>query len=163
MERLHFANLSDRISCIAVAILLLAMATPSLAKSEAVEQHRSFNYISASDLMKRIEYGESLFLIDIQVEEEYAKHHLRGTFPTHAYPVKTDEEQAKLLPALKNIINTDNDVVIICPRGAGGAKRTYKYLNEKGVGEDRLLILKEGQSGWPYPEMLVNTVDNKGE
>jgi hypothetical protein len=39
-------------------------------------------------------------------------------------------------------------VVIVCPRGAGGARRTYNYLRDKGIAAERLLILEKGQEGW---------------
>ncbi|NIP26153.1 MAG: rhodanese-like domain-containing protein, partial [Phycisphaerae bacterium] len=41
-------------------------------------------------------------------------------------------------------------VVIVCPRGGGGAKRTYDYFKAKGVAEARLTILAGGQKDWPY-------------
>jgi len=41
------------------------------------------------------------------------------------------------------------------PRGAGGAKRSYDYLKEKGIAEEGLLILEKGMAGWSYPETTV--------
>ena len=42
---------------------------------------------------------------------------------------------------------------IVCPRGAGGAKRAYDYMEEKGIPKARLSILEKGQGGWPYKEL----------
>jgi hypothetical protein len=51
---------------------------------------------------------------------------------TNAYPAKTDEE--KKLDGVQSSINSSKeDVVIVCPRGGGGAKNTYEYLKTKGV------------------------------
>ena len=38
--------------------------------------------------------------------------------------------------------------MIVCPRGAGGAKRTYDHLLQQGIAAERLLILEKGQEGW---------------
>ena len=47
------------------------------------------------------------------------------------------------------------EVVIICPKGKGGAVNTYEYLQSKGVPESRLFILEGGIDGWPYADMFV--------
>jgi thiosulfate/3-mercaptopyruvate sulfurtransferase len=49
-------------------------------------------------------------------------------------------------------------VVIVCPRGGGGAKRAYDHLAGQGVTGGRLFILEQGQQGWPYPELLEQTM-----
>lgn len=118
---------------------------------------QSYNYISASDLKKRIESGDRVFLLDIQVEKEYSKHHIANTFATYAYPVESADDRAKLKSALEKIRNSKEDIIIVCPRGAGGAKRTYEYLKAEGIVSNRLFILEKGQSGWPYPELLAGT------
>ena len=117
----------------------------------------SYNYISAFDLKKRIESGAQVFLLDIQVEKEYSKHHIVNTFATYAYPVESIGDRAKLKSALGKIRNSKEDIIIICPRGAGGAKRTYDYLQAEGIVSNRLYILEKGQSGWPYPELIAAT------
>jgi len=50
---------------------------------------------------------------------------------------------------------TANDVVVICPRGDGGAKNTYDYLKKKGIDEKRIFILKEGMQSWQHKELTV--------
>ncbi len=47
------------------------------------------------------------------------------------------------------------DVVIICPKGKGGALNAYDYLKSKGVPENRLFILEGGIDDWPYPDLFV--------
>jgi len=83
------------------------------------------------------------------------KHHFKGSLETNAYPVKSEEERKKLDKTLERINASQDDVVIVCPRGGGGAKNTYDYLKEKGVEEKRLFILEKGMEGWPHPEMCV--------
>jgi rhodanese-related sulfurtransferase len=93
--------------------------------------------------------------VDIQIPEEFEKHHFRGAIETNAYPVKTDEEKKKLDRILPIISSSIEDVVIICPRGGGGARNTYEYFKTRGVPESRLYILEKGIEGWPYQEMFV--------
>jgi hypothetical protein len=69
--------------------------------------------------------------------------------------VKSDEERARLDKTLERINATAAEVVIVCPRGGGGAKNTYDYLKAKGVDEKRLFILEKGMEGWSFPEMCV--------
>ncbi|NIQ98314.1 MAG: rhodanese-like domain-containing protein [Desulfuromonadales bacterium] len=118
----------------------------------------SYNYLSAGSVKEKIEAGERMILVDIQVEEEYAARHLPGAVATHAYPVKSDVDRQKLAAVLPMIRASAEPVVIVCPRGGGGAKRTYDYLKGQGVAEARLNILEKGQKGWPYAKMTESGV-----
>jgi thiosulfate/3-mercaptopyruvate sulfurtransferase len=118
---------------------------------------QTFNMISPADLKKRLESGDKPMLLDIQVEADYAKHHLPGAVPTYAYPAKSDEERARLKPAIGKILASKDDVVIVCPAGGGGARNTYDFLKSQGVPESRMRILEKGQKGWPYAEMVTGT------
>jgi rhodanese-related sulfurtransferase len=133
----------------AAALLVLLATSGVLAES--------FNYMTPAELKQRLESGNPPFMVDIQVEKEYARHHLPGTFPTYAYPARSEEEREKLKPAVGQILATKQDVVIICPAGGQGAKNAYRFLKEQGVPESRMRILEKGQGGWPYPEMLSTT------
>lgn len=115
---------------------------------------QSQNMITPADLKKRLESGDKPMLVDIQPEADFAKHHLPGAMATFAYPAKSDDERAKLKPALARILASKDDVVIVCPAGGGGAKNTYEFLKSQGVPESRLRILEKGQRGWPYPELV---------
>ena len=128
-----------------VSALLLGLALPLAALAEAPV---SYNYIGAAALEARLTAKEPLHLVDIQVEEEFAKHHIVGATATYAYPVKSDADKAKLQAVLDKIKSDHAPVVIVCPRGAGGATRTYDYLLSQGVAAERLLILEKGQEGW---------------
>ncbi len=131
----------------AAAALTLALATP-LALAQ------SYNYIAPADLKQTLESGGKPILLDIQVEDEYAKHHLPNAVPTYAYPAKTDAEKAKLQPTVSQIMASKEDVVVVCPGGGSGAKNTVDYLKSQGVPESRIKILEKGQKGWPFPEMV---------
>jgi len=132
---------------------IIATATLALAAPLALAQ--SYNYISPAQLKQRLESADKPLLLDIQVEADYAKHHLPGTIPTYAYPAKSDAERAKLQPAVSKILESKDDVVIVCPGGGSGAKNTVDYLKAAGVPESRLLILEKGQKGWPFPELVT--------
>ena len=109
-----------------------------------------YQYISAAELKEDLTTKESGLIVDIQVEEEFSAHHIDGAVATHAYPVKSETDKKKLSAVLEQAKSGDEQVVIVCPRGGGGAKRTYDYLKEAGVDESRLLILEGGQAKWPY-------------
>jgi len=132
-----------------VLIVLMTATTPLAAGS--------FGYITPAELKTRLEGNTPLHLVDIQLPEGYAEHHLPGTIATSAYPVKTAEERARL-DAVLGVLKTDEaPVVIVCPRGGGGAERAYDHLASQGIARDRLLILEKGQEGWPYPQMVEKT------
>ena len=102
-----------------------------------------------------LEIGKKMVVVDIQEPAAFEKHHLAGAIETNAYPVKSQEERQRLNGALAKIAATKDNIVIVCPRGGGGAKNTYDYLKAQGIPEERLLILEKGMEGWPYPELIV--------
>lgn len=128
--------------------LTLAFAMPL-----AIAQQ--YNYIAPTELKQQLEAGSKPILLDIQVEADYAKHHLPNALPTYAYPAKTDAEKAKLQPTVSRIMASKEDVIIVCPGGGSGAKNTVDYLKAQGVPESRMKILEKGQKGWPFPELVT--------
>ena len=114
-----------------------------------------YNFISPEKLKQGIEKRENLLLLDIQVEADFTQHHLEGALATYAYPVKSDADRDKLTPVVALIKADQAPVVIICPRGGGGAKRAYDFLVNNGVEVERLKILEGGQQKWPYAELLA--------
>jgi len=107
-----------------------------------------YNYISATDLETRLNANLPTNIVDIQVEDEFTQHHIKGATPTYAYPVKSDTDRIKLEAIVEELKANTDPVVIVCPRGAGGAKRTYDYLLQQEISAERLLILEKGQAGW---------------
>ncbi len=128
--------------------LILSQAGP-----QALAAAGEYRYMPGTQLEQRLKTGEPVVVLDIQVEEEFQEHHIKGAVPTHAYPVKTDADRAKLQASLEQIQTSDAPVVIVCPCGAGGAKRTHDYLKIEGIPESRLFILEKGQAGWSCPEL----------
>ncbi|EJO5348543.1 rhodanese-like domain-containing protein [Clostridium botulinum] len=118
------------------------------------EEAKKYNYIKADELKSKIEKKEKMIIVDIQIKDEFSQHHIKGAIETNAFPVKTDEDKVKLDKIMDKLTASEDPITIVCPRGKGGAKNTYDYLKEKGIKEDRLLILEKGQSGWPYEELL---------
>ncbi|MCK8825076.1 rhodanese-like domain-containing protein [Fuchsiella alkaliacetigena] len=115
-----------------------------------------YQYYSAEELKDSLEGGESLILLDIQVEEEFEEHHIEGAIPTYAYPAQSEEDLAKLDSVLPDLESSQDPIIVICPGGGGGATGTIDYLVEQGIAADRMYILEDGQSAWPYPELLAN-------
>lgn len=133
--------------------LLLFFTVLLVSASSAVAA--SYDYISPEALKNALDNGQKMLVVDIQVEDEFNTHHITGSIPTYAYPAKSKSDIAKLDMVIEKQQKTGEDVVIVCPRGAGGAKRSYDYLKERGIAEDKLLILEKGMDGWPYPELTV--------
>lgn len=116
-----------------------------------------YNYISQEDMKADLESANSYIIADIQVKDAFVEHHLPGSIATYAYPVKSESEKKQLDQVVALQKNQGKKVVVVCPRGGGGAKRAYEYLKENGVKEDNLLILTKGMDGWPYAELVEKT------
>jgi rhodanese-related sulfurtransferase len=123
----------------------------------ALAKKNPYNYMQPSLVKQLVEAQKPITLLDIQQEDGYNEHHIPGVLATYAYPVKTDADKAKLDKYREQLQAGQEPIVIICPRGAGGAQRTYDYLVEIGVSANRLFILEKGQGGWPYPELTEKT------
>jgi len=130
--------------CIAVTVLFLLPHT-ALAK----------NYVKPDIFKQWLTNNRSLVIVDIQPAKEFGEHHFKGSIETNAFPSKSDEEKRRLDNVLPKIQASKGEVVIICPKGKGGAVNTYEYLQSKGVPESRLFILEGGIESWPYPGMFV--------
>jgi rhodanese-related sulfurtransferase len=116
-----------------------------------------YNYYSQSQLKSTIENQSPVVILDVQVEEDFDAHHIEGAIATYAFPVKSDEDKAKIDAQLQFLEASDGDIVIICPKGRVGAERTYEHLIEQGIDSERLFILEGGQAGWTSP--IDTTVD----
>ncbi len=154
-----------KLSTILLIILTIVLAVSGCTqKVEETDGEKTYNYYTAEETKAAIENDDDIILLDIQVEEEWTAHHIAGAIPTHAYPVKTDEEKAKLDAVLPQLEGTQ-PIIVICPGGAGGATRTIDYLITKGIAAERLFIMENGQSKWPYPELLeaseAKAIDSK--
>jgi rhodanese-related sulfurtransferase len=114
-----------------------------------------YNYVEQDQFKQWLEKGKDMSIVDIQVPAEFQKQHFKGSLETNAFPVKTTDEKQKLGKILPKLSSTRDDVVVVCPRGGGGAKNTFDYLKEKGISEKRIFILKEGMQGWQYKELTV--------
>lgn len=116
----------------------------------------SFNYVKADDFKQWLDSGKAMVLVDIQVKDEFSLHHFKDSIETNAFPVETEEQRKMLNPAVAGAKKAGTDVVVICPRGGGGAKRCYSYLKAQGISEEKLFILEGGIAKWPHKEMLVS-------
>ncbi|CCH47963.1 rhodanese-like domain-containing protein [Pseudodesulfovibrio piezophilus] len=109
-----------------------------------------YNFISQEAMKAKLDKNEAVNIVDICPIDQFAKGHLPGSVETNAYPVKTEEDRNKLQAILPDLSSSTDGIVIICPAGRGGAKRTYEYYKSQGIDESRLFILENGMNGWPY-------------
>lgn len=130
-----------------LALLFLGSASTAMAGGYA--------YVEPGQFRQWLENGKEMAIVDIQVSPEYQQHHFKGAIETNAYPVKSTADKQKLDAIVPTLSAAKSDVVIVCPRGGGGAKNTYDYLKDKGIEEKRIFILKEGMQGWPYKELTM--------
>ena len=115
----------------------------------------SYQYLTAAQLKQQLIEKTPLLLIDIQVEEDFAQQHIEGALATYSFPVKSATDRSKLEPLIEQLKVASVPITIVCPRGGGGAKRAYDFLQSRGIASERLFILEKGQQGWPYAELLV--------
>ncbi len=113
-----------------------------------------YNYVSAEQVKNWMASDTPLSIVDIQVKEEFEAHHLKDSIATYAYPVKSEADKARLNGTVDALKEKSTRIVVVCPRGKGGAKRCHDYLTSRGIAEDRLLILENGMAGWPYKELV---------
>lgn len=137
--------------CIVMALLVTGCGGSEEADGDAETEYK---YYTAEEVKECIEKDEEIILLDIQPEEAWEEHHIKGAIPTHAFPVDTDDDKAKIDEVMPELEGSETPIVIVCPRGRKGAEKTYNYLLEKNIDEDRLYILKDGQEGWPHDELL---------
>jgi rhodanese-related sulfurtransferase len=98
-----------------------------------------YNYITAQELEKRLKQGPPVILVDICPVDHFAEGHIPGSIETNAYPAKTAEEKARPDTVMPKIRSSSDDVVILCPKGGGGAKNTFDYCKSKGLSEKEVV------------------------
>ncbi len=145
---------------IILALVLIVSGCAKKAEPAEVQQESGskpkpieYKFYTAEETKKFIEDGKDWIILDIQVEDEWNAHHIKGAIPTYAYPVKEDADRAKLEAVLPQL-EGDKEILVVCPGGGGGATRTIDYLVSKGIDEKRFFILENGQSKWPYDDLL---------
>lgn len=132
--------------------LLLSLAMLVLA---VTAQAGDYRYVAPEQMKTWLESNKELLIVDIQPAKDFARQHFATALETNAFPVEKPEEQKLLDPAVTAAQGNNKEVVVVCPRGKGGAKRTYDYLKAKGIAEKRLFILTDGMDKWPYKELVM--------
>lgn len=138
--------MATRIFLLVLTFLLGAAGGPAWAGSP-------HPYLSAGDLARRLREKLPTLVVDLRVREEFAKSHISGAIPAPCYPARPEAQRRQLDPVLPHLVADDAPIVLVCPRGGGGARRARDHLVERGVAAERLFILDKGQEGWNYPEL----------
>lgn len=134
-------------------IAVVAFVVLALLNTAAIFE--KFNHVEPEQFKGWLESGKQMVIVDIQDKAAFAAHRFPGSIETNAYPVKTEAERKRLDVALAAYRKSGDDVVVVCPRGGGGAKRCYSYLKDQGVPEEKLFILTGGVDKWRHREMLL--------
>jgi thiosulfate/3-mercaptopyruvate sulfurtransferase len=116
------------------------------------DKKAAYNYIDAPEVAQLVRENSPVALVDIQVEEDFNEEHLKGAIPTYAFPVNAEEEVEQIV-AIMGQISPEDKVVVVCPKGGGGAERAVDVLVENGIAQARVFILTDGQYGWPRDEI----------
>ncbi len=124
-----------RLLCLTGIFVLLMV---SLAGAE------DFKLKDPEDFKIRLDAGQQTILVDIQNKNAYKEHHFYGSIRTHAYPAKTELDTQSLVQAVRLYERTQNDVVIIGPRGGRACRRTQDFLITRGIPIEKFFILKGG-------------------
>ncbi len=131
-------------------IFLFTLASLILPLQSGAYNDGEYKYISPKALHNRIQSGDSsIIILDICPVEQFANGHIPGAIETNAYPAQRPEEIARLEAALPKLVG-EKDIVVICPGGGSGAKRTIEVYKSKGIDHERLMILENGMNKWPY-------------
>lgn len=128
----------------------LFIATLTLLLLPVMAWAMDYNYISQNEMRDTLDTKAEVTIVDICPVDQFSKGHLPGSIETNAYPVKSDAERERLASTLTTLKASTDNIVIVCPGGGGGAKRTYDYYVANGIQENRLQILEKGMNGWPY-------------
>lgn len=135
--------------------ILFIICVAIMGMAQLVNASSEYRYVSSEELKGCLEAAQPVLLVDIQEKKAFAAHHIRGSIETNAYPIKSETDRQLLTSALLQIQAREHeDVVVVCPRGKGGAERTYDYLKEQGIPETRLFILTGGMEKWPHKEWV---------
>jgi rhodanese-related sulfurtransferase len=130
------------------AFALLVAASSAIASD--------YKLMDPEDFKIRLDTKQPTIIVDIQKKNAYKEHHFYGSVRTFAYPARTDMDTESLVQAVRLFETTQNDVVIVGPRGGRASQRANDYLVTRGIPEEKIYILKGGIRKWPYKEMLLN-------
>ncbi|MBI9112625.1 rhodanese-like domain-containing protein [Maridesulfovibrio ferrireducens] len=132
------------LSVCSAILMILILASSAFAMKD------QYNYMNGDSLQNALDQSAAIAIVDIQVADQFKAHHIKGAIQTCAYPVKSSSDKAKLDAPILDLKTGTQPVVVICPRGQGGAERTVDYLNANGIPSYRLFILTDGQDGWKH-------------
>ncbi len=141
-------------------ILVLAVTVLALAGTGLCDEKEGYNYISVEEFKARMDAGDRekglMAIVTTQTEEEYASGHIKEAFPTFARPLIFPWHYSRLDPFLEKVMDTSEDIILICPRGHSGAERPFDYFKREGIAEERMFILKDGQEAFnaAYPDAV---------
>jgi rhodanese-related sulfurtransferase len=98
-----------------------------------------FHAISGAELYRRLAMGESVVVLDVRTETEFALRHIPGALliPLHS-----------LEPRLSEVPNSGVPIAVVCEEGKRSVS-ACRFLAEHGFGP--LYTLEDGLRDWPGP------------
>lgn len=116
-------------------------------KADRAEAAIDWKYITADDLVAKLDAGEPVIVLDTRPDDMYNAGHIKGAFHVAVFPLDTEEAENTLKAEVKNL-QGDAPIVVVCKTGNKGAKRAVSLLQDEGIAAERLLILEGGGEGW---------------
>ncbi len=108
-----------------------------------------FQSISGEDLYRRLAMGESMVVLDVRTETEYAAGHIPGSL---LIPLHELEDRVREVP------NSGTPVALICEHGLRGVS-ACRFLAEHGIGP--LFNLHGGLDAWPGPTATASELHGR--
>ena len=120
-----------------LALVLFLMALPVLSR----KLYGKVDYVTPFELMKRLDAGENLAIVDLRPEKEFSRGHIEGSFN-----VSVKELEARI-----NEKNTDfeaykdNPLVLVCASDMHSIQAANKL---KGQGFSNVSVVRGGINRW---------------
>jgi len=111
-------------------------------------------WIQFNDLIKELDQGTDMLLLDVRPHKDYETVHLKGSVPTYCMEMLTD--QVGRTESLKKVVVTpegdyiSKPVIILCMYGGIGARTAWNDLRDIGFDMKNVYLLMGGANPWPH-------------
>lgn len=108
---------------------------PAATGAPAASPKAQFATMTAADLLKKVQAGEKLTIVDVRNDDEYKAGHIAGTI---LIPLPTIPDGAKAL-------TKDQEIILICRSGNRSGQAAQLLA---AAGYTKLVNVTDGMQGW---------------